>query len=145
MALITSDCDAMRIQKEFLGLHAAAVLLQCCCSAAVVHIFDDMHCTHYAFSSHRRHSFPSRRRHSAGLHSVQPPPCLLSLNASTTRPSTSLPPLSLSLNRSAASSQDADESEYRFGWFHTGDQGQLDEDGYLSLVRRRTKEMINPV
>jgi acyl-CoA synthetase (AMP-forming)/AMP-acid ligase II len=36
----------------------------------------------------------------------------------------------------------ANESAYTAGWFRTGDQGRIDEEGYLSIIGR-LKEMVN--
>jgi acyl-CoA synthetase (AMP-forming)/AMP-acid ligase II len=41
-----------------------------------------------------------------------------------------------------ANNQDANKEAFAHGWFHTGDQGQMSDDGYLSLTGR-LKELIN--
>jgi acyl-CoA synthetase (AMP-forming)/AMP-acid ligase II len=41
-----------------------------------------------------------------------------------------------------AKNPEANAAAFAFGWFHTGDQGVLDEDGYLR-VTGRLKEIIN--
>ncbi|KAL6651650.1 hypothetical protein ACP70R_010575 [Stipagrostis hirtigluma subsp. patula] len=41
-----------------------------------------------------------------------------------------------------SSNPEVNEAAFRFGWFHTGDIGVVDEEGYLHLVGR-IKELIN--
>lgn len=48
----------------------------------------------------------------------------------------------LNVTKGYKNNPDANKSAYQFGWFHTGDIGFLDEDGYLHLVGR-IKELIN--
>lgn len=39
-------------------------------------------------------------------------------------------------------SEESNQQAFAGGWFHTGDQGKMDDEGYLSLVGR-IKELIN--
>ncbi|OVA14068.1 AMP-dependent synthetase/ligase [Macleaya cordata] len=48
----------------------------------------------------------------------------------------------LNVTRGYKNNPEANKSGFRFGWFHTGDVGFLDTDGYLHLVGR-IKELIN--
>ncbi|KAL6844326.1 hypothetical protein ACP4OV_025999 [Aristida adscensionis] len=46
------------------------------------------------------------------------------------------------VTRGYKSNPEANEAAFRFGWFHTGDIGVVDDEGYLHLVGR-IKELIN--
>uniref|UniRef100_A0A7S1TNL4 4-coumarate--CoA ligase n=1 Tax=Erythrolobus australicus TaxID=1077150 RepID=A0A7S1TNL4_9RHOD len=46
------------------------------------------------------------------------------------------------VTRGYLNNEAANESAFAAGWFHTGDQGKLDEDGFLTLTGR-IKELIN--
>ncbi|XAR71715.1 Oxalate--CoA ligase [Bertholletia excelsa] len=46
------------------------------------------------------------------------------------------------VTRGYKNNPEANKSAFRFGWFHTGDLGYFDPDGYLHLVGR-IKELIN--
>lgn len=46
------------------------------------------------------------------------------------------------VTRGYKNNPDANDAAFRFGWFHTGDIGVLDDQGYLHLVGR-IKELIN--
>lgn len=48
----------------------------------------------------------------------------------------------LNVTKGYKNNPDANKVAFAFGWFHTGDRGFLDEDGYLSLTGR-IKELIN--
>ncbi|KAF8369764.1 hypothetical protein HHK36_028924 [Tetracentron sinense] len=48
----------------------------------------------------------------------------------------------LNVTRGYKNNPEANKAAFRFGWFHTGDLGFLDSDGYLHLVGR-IKELIN--
>ncbi|KAH7293239.1 hypothetical protein KP509_28G017300 [Ceratopteris richardii] len=48
----------------------------------------------------------------------------------------------LNVTKGYKNNPDANKVAFAFGWFHTGDRGFLDEDGYLTLTGR-IKELIN--
>ncbi|KAE8732310.1 Oxalate--CoA ligase [Hibiscus syriacus] len=48
----------------------------------------------------------------------------------------------LNVTKGYKNNPEANKSAFQFGWFHTGDIGYLDSDGYLHLVGR-IKELIN--
>ncbi|KAL4595153.1 hypothetical protein ACB092_12G070800 [Castanea dentata] len=48
----------------------------------------------------------------------------------------------LNVTKGYKNNPEANKAAYQFGWFHTGDLGHFDSDGYLHLVGR-IKELIN--
>lgn len=48
----------------------------------------------------------------------------------------------LNVTKGYKNNPEANKAAYQFGWFHTGDLGYFDSDGYLHLVGR-IKELIN--
>jgi acyl-CoA synthetase (AMP-forming)/AMP-acid ligase II len=48
----------------------------------------------------------------------------------------------LNVTKGYQNNPEANKTAFKFGWFHTGDLGYLDNDGYLFLIGR-IKELIN--